>query len=435
MNKIKTIAKRIIAIIMVCVVFIGGWQVLRYALVDDTTSYTRITMHEFYEQDNIDILFLGASHCFSGMVPSVLDERFDANTFAVGSAAQELDTTFLLMKEGISRYDVKKVYVDLSVYLARTTSYKKHNLRPTYFVTDYMKPSIRKYKHLMNASDSGQYANSVFLARRNKDKILDFQYMGELLKKKSSSDYKNYIYNNPENTTEHYAGKGFIASSATMPSEPYFLDKAYYRLNVSKIRQDWIDIVYDMIEYCDKHNVELVFYAIPESDYLNVSRGNYDDYITAVKEILAGYDVRYVDFNLMRKEYWNNTSELFKDENHLNEKGAILFSELFADYENGLITDEELFYDSMVEKYADLDLQFYGVSYKDKYRKCKIVTNKSDELEFRVVLKQEDGEEIVVQDFESNILFAIPPKTKGICEISYRYINNPKDVVTYELQY
>ena len=57
-------------------------------LVDDTQSYTRLMMHEFYGQKNIDVLFVGSSHCYAALDPSVTDEAFAANTFNAGSSLQ-----------------------------------------------------------------------------------------------------------------------------------------------------------------------------------------------------------------------------------------------------------------------------------------------------------------------------------------------------------
>ena len=52
---IKTLSCIIIFCFMMCIVN----NLLRYLLIDDSSSYTRISMHEMYELDNnIDILFL-----------------------------------------------------------------------------------------------------------------------------------------------------------------------------------------------------------------------------------------------------------------------------------------------------------------------------------------------------------------------------------------
>ena len=41
-----------------------------YLVVDDTNSYTRLTLHEFYEsEEEIETIFLGTSHCFRAYEP------------------------------------------------------------------------------------------------------------------------------------------------------------------------------------------------------------------------------------------------------------------------------------------------------------------------------------------------------------------------------
>ena len=49
-----------------------------YLLVDDASSYTRLTLHEFYEAadegEQIDTLFLGSSHCFRAYDPQLFTE-------------------------------------------------------------------------------------------------------------------------------------------------------------------------------------------------------------------------------------------------------------------------------------------------------------------------------------------------------------------------
>ena len=50
-----------------------------FILKDDTTSYSRVLSHEFYNQENIDILFCGASHVSHGMNPKIADAAFGKN--------------------------------------------------------------------------------------------------------------------------------------------------------------------------------------------------------------------------------------------------------------------------------------------------------------------------------------------------------------------
>ena len=46
-----------------------------YLVVDDTQNYTRLTMHDLYENtENIDTVFIGASHCFRSYDPELFTE-------------------------------------------------------------------------------------------------------------------------------------------------------------------------------------------------------------------------------------------------------------------------------------------------------------------------------------------------------------------------
>lgn len=56
-TKLLIYLKRIIAVTCVCSMFAIIWKTLHYMIIDDRSSFTRIMMHEYYNQNNIDILF------------------------------------------------------------------------------------------------------------------------------------------------------------------------------------------------------------------------------------------------------------------------------------------------------------------------------------------------------------------------------------------
>ena len=60
---IKKKIKLWVSIVVFCILFVGCNKFFQYILIDDTASYTRLTFHEMYEQENIDVLFVGSSHC------------------------------------------------------------------------------------------------------------------------------------------------------------------------------------------------------------------------------------------------------------------------------------------------------------------------------------------------------------------------------------
>lgn len=66
--------------IIICAV-LGINSILSYVLIDDVDDEVRYAMHELYEQENIETLFLGSSHVFCGYDPQILDEIMGENTY------------------------------------------------------------------------------------------------------------------------------------------------------------------------------------------------------------------------------------------------------------------------------------------------------------------------------------------------------------------
>ena len=72
----------IIGIILIVCILIEGCN---YLVVDDTNSYTRLTLHELYENDeNIQTLFLGTSHCFRAYDPDLYEQLTGESAFNLG---------------------------------------------------------------------------------------------------------------------------------------------------------------------------------------------------------------------------------------------------------------------------------------------------------------------------------------------------------------
>lgn len=434
MKKIKEYLRRIAAVVVICATFVAGWAILGYMVVDDSKNFTRLTMHEFYEQDHIDAVFIGASHCSVGINPMVLDDKLQMNTYNLGSAGQPIDLTYLLLKEAIQSKDVKHVYVDLSYSMAEKTERKRENPDKLYIITDYMKPSLRKYEYLFCQFETDLWANNVFYARRKWEDLFDSEYVAKTLVKKQKDSYKNY--DSVNNGEREYIGKGYVTIPKAIPDGTYFTSKGYRIIDTENMSQEWIDTVLAMVDYCDKHNVELTFISVPEPTIINVN--NRDLFNEFVAQVLDGTGVEFYDFNLMRKEYWEDTSTYFLDDNHMNEAGSTLFSELFGDFINGDISEEELFYSSMKEKLADLEPTVYGIVFATTQRDgvktygLRIVSNR-EEMEYKVTAKLDSGETYVMQDFDKNNEFEIYRTETGVYTIEYRTLDNLDEVKTTDI--
>ncbi len=401
-------------IIVVLLIF-AGCKLLTYMLYDDTDFRTRLMMHEFYEQENIDILFTGTSHCAGGINPFILDEKTEKNTFLACSPNQWLDVSYALLKEADDLNHIDEVFVEISANIARKAGvYKKReSLTSAYIVTDYMRPALNKFRFLLNASSSSHYINSFWPARRYWENIADFQKIDTILQKKSTSKYQSYspyYVNAGLEGIGEYLGKGHTSIAINNDEHKFMIRSEYENVDTSAFSRDWMNTLMDIIDYCEKKGIKLTLFAAPLSNFELADKGNYDDFIVYITELINGKNVQYVDFNLIKEEYLPYRQKNYSDGNHLNMYGEETFSRIFADYINGNLP-EDAFHTSVKEKLQAAKPDYYGVSYTDDYKEQNrvfhLVSNIPAYFEYQVEITTGDGETHLLQEFDTNNIIAV----------------------------
>lgn len=438
----KKKVKHIAACLLFCVMFIGCGEFFRYILIDDTTSYTRITFHEMYEQENIDVLFVGSSHCYRSFIPEIFDNELGMNAFNGGTSSQNLDGSYMIIKEAARYNDIEHIYLELYFDVAFATYKERTEMTQTYIISDYLRPSLDKFQYLLGASTKDYYSNSFILARRNWSKFFDADYVKDLLVKKETDAYKYYEYTYVTGESEWYAGKGYVANKDIVENWNYFSTSGWDNINFDDVSDDWFHSLEEIIAFCDKRNISLTLISAPMPNFLLAGVGNYDEYVRLVQSVIEGTNVNYYDFNLCKEAYFPNTSSLFKDVNHMNCYGAETFSYLLSNFINGKISEEELFYDSYDEKLENLKSTVFGISYHDDknkdgetVRNCKIVSTGNDRLEYKISFLTAEGKFCKIQDFSDNKFFVIMPEEHGTLTIEYRLSDCPNEILAVDIIY
>ena len=305
---------------------------LRYFLIDDTASYTRLMLHELYTQNqNIDVLFLGSSHCYRSLDPAITDQIFGKNTFNGGSSSQKLDASYTLLVEAGKRNKLQEVYLELYYANLQGDSLdERTDLTSTYLISDYMKPSPNRLSFLLKASQPEYYANSFILGRRNWKKLLDPSYMVSLAKKKTSWEYRSFSY--IKGQEEAYLGKGYVGSSRFLQEADLEEGKLPGKVISPVLSEDSRKALEKIADYCKKHQIRLIFFISPMPDATIESIGNYEEYRKEIETLSASLQVPCYDFNFCRKDVLGLTDMDFQDSHHLNKNGAEKFSRVFSDF-------------------------------------------------------------------------------------------------------
>lgn len=311
-------------------------KICNYLLIDDASSYTRLTLHEFYEMsdrgENIDTLFLGSSHCFRAYDPQLFSELTGKNAFNLGSSSQNYDTSYYLLREAARYHKLETVYLDMH-YKFLFIDKKDRDLVQANIISDYMRPSLNKLTFLLTTSEAEEYTNRFLPFRRNWQQLGELSYVKNVLEQKQTESYRNYEPVTVEQ--EYYAGRGFVWSDAILNAE-----EITWWDNFTDVPEDMdssvtytLEYVEKIAEFCRTEGIRLVFVTAPSFDRYLEEIGPYDMAHQYVQELADDFGVPYLDFNLCRDEYLSLGEECFIDVDHLNGQGAEKLTRLLAAFD------------------------------------------------------------------------------------------------------
>lgn len=409
------------ALIFLCVSFF-----LSLFIINDLNTYTRILMHEFYSQKNIDVLFCGASHVSHGINPVVMDKTLGLETFNSGTPSQGLDGTYILLREAERLYNLKDVFVELDFATATTTPYSKSEpSKSNFLVSHYLKNPKAKLEYMLYSTSPKYYLNSILPI--GKEKLINLNPLSvfAMFKSRLTGEYFKYGYKKSDSV---YAGKGCVlddemVQQGTLWSEPV------NPIPVASIDNEWKETIIKIIEFCKEKKIKLVFYQNPSTDFYLAEKQTYDDYIALIRSVISEYNVPYYDFSLLKPEYLELQDSDFFDDNHLNKYGIDKFTSLFCRFYISTEQEKEkMFYSSLAEKHSVQSPRIYGLiidENKDEgFFTVYPVSNRSDTSLVSYDVSAYDsasGNEILIAEKSVECKFYYPSKMSGIIKITSYY--------------
>lgn len=386
-------------------------SVLSYILIDDLDDEVRYAMHELYEQEEIETLFLGSSHVFCGYDPRILDEISGENTYLAATPVQKVDGSYYLLKEALKNNQIKKVYLDMFYLQYRDIPAERGSIQMQwiYCITDNMKNNWNRIEFLLNASDCENYIEGFLPSARYGNYLLDRKRIERVIKSKRSSEYINY-----ENVpSAFYKGAYVIPGGVGNPEMIADLDNL--EVAESIISEYSLKYLNKIVELCKEEEIELVLVTTPFTDFYVQALGNYNTFYAYMKEYAKTNAIEYCDFNLCRPELLVMEKDDFVDYHHLSGKGAVkystVFAEMMASYDK--MERQELFYDSVQEKMDDLSPRTMGILLeKSKDEEgvyfLSTVANYDVDVEYRICTLDEQGtENELIQDFSDEKMIKV----------------------------
>ncbi len=327
MNKTNQTIKNNFIKILQCILFFCVFYVT-YIFVNmavvDTDSATRLSLHDFYNQENIDLAIIGTSRVNRGFNPELADELLGINTFNMATPSQTFDGSYYYLKELIKNYNPKTVFFNVEFdFMTRAIGQQKCN----WIISDYMK-GINRYQYILNVFEKEEWPIMLSGIYRYRQDITK-EYCLNNLKAKLNANYWNY---NTENkyykNYQWYIGKGFCWAEKAFPEYSFFGYENNYsefeEVNVNKFNSEAIYYLIKSIELCKENDVEIILLTMPQTNLFLNHAGNYQEYTDYMKKLSAKYEISYYDFNLLKDDQFFDHE--FTNLDHLTLEGANHFT-------------------------------------------------------------------------------------------------------------
>jgi len=324
-------SKKILVIFAFCIVFLVIERMVSMFLEPPQRFYSdydpRISWDDFYHSKrNVDIIFLGSSHCNRSFDPEYFDNELGLYSFNLGSSCQSPTQSYYVLQEAI-RYNNPK-FIVMEVYWVMFE--QDTNFNAACYIFDNIRFSPNKLSMLYNDFSPDQYLKAMFYSIRYHDNYKNTELIKEnlydrILKK---NPVENKFISNPE--IQFYKNKGFVANTTVASTDSLRKTNFYLSYKSSKWSNKQIVYFNKIIQLCKKNDMEIIFVTTPLPPTSLSMIENYNSIHKAFQEIADYNQINYIDYNVINNELKIFNDQHFMDEQHLNLEGVMVLNKNFA---------------------------------------------------------------------------------------------------------
>lgn len=193
MDTIKKIITIIIRIILI-LALIALFNLIMMPKYITENKDGRIIPEMYREKVSPDVLFIGSSVVYSGVVPAEMYKDYGYTSYVCATSSQTAWNSYWVLEEALNYYSPKLVVFDIGFLTVKEDYAEEVSNRKTY---DYMRPTYEKYKGVSDAMAYGETVMSYALpvlryhTRYTDLSLDDFKYSVY----KPSVTYNGYIMN------------------------------------------------------------------------------------------------------------------------------------------------------------------------------------------------------------------------------------------------
>jgi len=394
--------------------FAGMLQIFNQILIP-IKEYDYYAFYDLSQRNDVELALVGNSLVQADFNPNIISEMTGLETFnvAVGGMTMPgaLAATKVMYQSNRPKYVCLVLEPD-SLDVPEEILFTQMTLQP--FTVN---PLISIPYYLNTCSRDGMYLERLFLFRFFDRKT--WQDVRDTIAMRL--DTETY-FNRPEMLgSGYYKGRGY--------SRDLIDGTGLNTLRFVKLRQPIEDTALEsglnsysvnrLLEYkklCEKHGSQLIIVLAPSMLVYALSRDGYVQKGIELGEFCKENDIPFMNFYLARKEVVPHLDQYYRDSNHMDYRGADIFSEkfskIFGEYAAGKDISQ-YFYETSEEFFASIDCITNTWIDEERGEKEDVYTadclhGASVMPEYGYYLVEADGTEKMIQPYSENNTYRCP---------------------------
>lgn len=305
-------AIRCIAFLVVLfLVFLRTYDVLSWK--DTSGAYWSSTKQLYSTEDElIDVVFLGSSHCYCSICPDVLWGNYGISAFNMTTSGQDKKSTYYLLKELLKTQSPKVVCVELW-----GLAFDEHGVQGNVY---------RNMLAMKLSQNSVGLIKDYIGEEEQRDYILRWPIIHTRYKEVNKYDFIPLEYS--------MYGRGIPMSYKV--GHAYYMAEALACEEVGTLtdsNKEWLEDLYQLSE---EEDFELILFVAPTA-----LRAEEQKQMNAAEQFAKERNIAFFDFNRLKDEVGLDYNRDFLDETHLNGWGAAKVTDYLGVYinENAVLMD------------------------------------------------------------------------------------------------
>ncbi len=290
--KLSKAAKAVLFCVIAALLYGNLYSVLSWK---DTGGDYKSTMTTFYtlDDDMVDVVFLGSSHCYCAVNTAILWEDYGIAAYSMAISGQDMASSYYCLKELLKTQKPKVVCVEMF-----------YSILEGYAVKGNL------YRNLLGYEISGNFrdaVDSIAEEEEKKDILLKWPIIHTRYAELTKKDFQ------PTPVMEFYMGSETILSPGPNLGEL----PVYYGEERTAIPEDTEQWLRKIIELAKESDVKLCFFLAPYwADEGAQMKYRY------VEALARENDIPYMNMLAKQQELKLDTARDFADEGHMNSYGA-----------------------------------------------------------------------------------------------------------------